>query len=226
MMEKPVTVLIADDHPLFLSGVRGAVERVPSLEVVAEAGDGEVAIAFIESLKPDLAILDIRMPKLSGLRVAREIKRRQLSTDVILLTMYDDEETFNEALDLGVMGYISKETAIDDVAAAIRSVVQGHRYISPSMMDLALNRRAGKSSRTKNLPMHTLSPAELRVLGLIAESMTSKEIADTLCISPRTVENHRAHISAKLDIHGSYSLLKFALENRANLLLSKTTHED
>lgn len=225
-METRITVLIADDHPLFLSGVRRVIEGVPSLEVVAEAGDGEKALAGIEALKPDLAILDIRMPGLSGLRVAREIQRRQLSTDVILLTMYDDEEIFNEALDLGVMGYISKESAVDDVAAAIRSVVQGHRYISPSLMDLALQRRVGKSSWSKSPLLSTLSPSELRILGLIAESMTSREIADALCISPRTVENHRAHISAKLGIHGCYSLLKFAMENRAEFIQGKGTLGD
>jgi DNA-binding NarL/FixJ family response regulator len=225
-METRVSVLIADDHPLFLSGVRRVLDGVPSLEVVAEVGDGEKALEAIESLKPKLAILDIRMPKLSGLRVAREIRHRQLSTDVILLTMYDDEETFNEAFAVGVMGYISKESAVDDVAIAIRSVLQGHRYISPSLMDLALPRRSGPSVSTKDLQLNSLSPAEVRVLSLIAESMTSKEIADTLCISHRTVENHRAHISAKLSIQGSYSLLKYALENRSKLMVSKTTQQD
>jgi len=224
-METRVSVLIADDHPLFLSGVRRVLDGVPSLDVVAEVGDGEKALEAIEALRPDLAILDIRMPKLSGLRVARELRKRQLATDVILLTMFEDEETFNEALDLGVMGYISKESAVDDVAVAIRSVLQGHRYISPSLMDLALQRRSGKPTGPKHVSLNTLSPAEMRVLGLIAESMTSREIADTLSISQRTVENHRAHISAKLSIQGSYSLLKFALENRSKLLSGLSTPE-
>ncbi len=225
-METRVSVLIADDHPLFLEGVRRVLDGVASVDVVAEVGDGEKALEGIERLKPDLAILDIRMPKLSGLRVVREIRRRLLATDIILLTMFDDEETFNEALDLGVMGYISKESAVDDVAVAIRSVLQGHRYISPSLMDLALQRRTGKPSGPKHVSLNTLSPSEMRVLSLIAESMTSREIADTLCISQRTVENHRAHISTKLSIHGSYSLLKFALEHRAKLTVSKTTQDD
>jgi len=224
-METRVSVLIADDHPLFLSGVRRVLDGVPSLDVVAEVGDGEKALEAIEALRPDLAILDIRMPKLSGLRVARELRKRQLATDVILLTMFEDEETFNEALDLGVMGYISKESAVDDVAVAIRSVLQGHRYISPSLMDLALQRRSGEPTGPKHVSLNTLSPAEMRVLGLIAESMTSREIADTLSISQRTVENHRAHISAKLSIQGSYSLLKFALENRSKLLSGLSTPE-
>lgn len=211
-----ISVLIADDHPLYRAGVRQVIEGVPSMKVVAEVGDGEAALEAITSLKPDLAVLDIRMPRRSGLQVVRELHSRALTTDVICLTMYDDEETFNEAMDLGVMGYVSKESAVDDVVAAIETVARGRHYISPSLMDLMVGRRARKGTR-EELPLHTLSPAERKVLKLIAESRTSKEIAEALFISQRTVENHRAHISAKLGVHGSYSLLKFALENRNKL---------
>jgi DNA-binding NarL/FixJ family response regulator len=211
-----ITVLIADDHPLYRAGVRQVIEGVPSMKVVAEVGDGEAALEAIEALKPDLAVLDIRMPRRSGLQVVREMHSRSLSTDVICLTMYDDEETFNEAMDLGVMGYVSKESAVDDVVAAIETVARGRHYISPSLMDLMVGRRARKETR-EELPLHTLSPAERKVLKFIAESRTSKEIAEALFISQRTVENHRAHISTKLGVHGSYSLLKFALENRSRL---------
>jgi len=214
-MESRISVLIADDHPLFLEGVRRAVEGVPSMLVVAEARDGEMALREIEARRPDLAILDIRMPKRSGLQVLREMKERQLSTDVIFLTMYDDEETFNEAMDLGVMGYVSKESAVDDLVAAIGTVVKGKHYISPALMDLMVGRCARPASKGRALD--PLSPAERKILKLIADSKTSKEIAEELFISQRTVENHRAHISAKLGIHGSYSLLKFAIENRARL---------
>lgn len=210
-------MVIADDHPLFLAGVRQAIECVPILEVVAETPDGAVALREIEALRPDLAVLDIRMPKLSGLQVLREMHARNLSTDVIFLTMYDDEETFNEAMDLGVMGYVSKESAVNDVVAAIDAVVAGRHFISPSLMDLMVARRAQPAPALRSLPLNALSPAERKILKLIAESRTSKEIAETLFISQRTVENHRAHISSKLDIRGSYSLLKFALENRSRL---------
>jgi DNA-binding NarL/FixJ family response regulator len=211
-----ITVLIADDHPLYRAGVRQVIEGVPSMKVVAEVGDGEAALEAIEALKPDLAVLDIRMPRRSGLQVVREMHARSLATDVICLTMYDDEETFNEAMDLGVMGYVSKESAVDDVVAAIETVARGRHYISPSLMDLMVGRRARKATR-EELPLNTLSPAERKVLKFIAESRTSKEIAEALFISQRTVDNHRAHISAKLGVHGSYSLLKFALENRNRL---------
>lgn len=216
-MERSVSVLIADDHPLFCTGVRQAIESVPSLRVVAECRDGEQALKEVEALAPDLAVLDIRMPKMSGLKVLREMHARNLSTDVIFLTMYDDEETFNEAMDLGVMGYVSKESAVNDVVAAIETVVRGRHFISPSLMDMMVARRAQSASRIKNRPLDTLSPMERRILTLIAESKTSKEIAEAFFISQRTVENHRAHISAKLGIHGSYSLLKFAIENKSSL---------
>jgi DNA-binding NarL/FixJ family response regulator len=220
-----ISVVIADDHPLFLAGVRKALEGVPTLEVVAEASDGATALAEIETRRPDLAVLDIRMPRLSGLQVLREMHQRNLLTDVIFLTMYDDEETFNEAMDLGVMGYVSKESAVNDVVAAIDTVVGGRHFISPSLMDLMVARRAQATPALRNLPLTVLSPTERKILKLIAESRTSREIADNLCISQRTVENHRAHISAKLSIHGSYSLLKFALENRSRLIPNKTTRE-
>ena len=210
-----ITVLIADDHPLYRTGVRQVIEGVPSMDVVAEMGDGEAALEAIGRLKPDLAILDIRMPRLSGLQVVREIHRRSLATDVICLTMYDDEETFNEAMDLGVMGYVSKESAVDDGVAAIATVARGSHYISPSLMDLMVAR--SNRPAPNELPLNSLSPAERKVLRLIAESRTSKDIAELLFISQRTVENHRAHMSAKLGVHGSYSLLKFALENRSRL---------
>ena len=216
-MTASVSVVIADDHPLFLAGVRQAIEGVSDLVVVAEASEGATALLEIETRRPDLAVLDIRMPKLSGLQVLREMHHRNLSTDVIFLTMYDDEETFNEAMDLGVMGYVSKESAVIDVVAAIGTVVRGRHFISPSLMDLMVARRAHPAPSIRNLPLSALSPAERKILKLIAESKTSKEIAEAFFISQRTVENHRAHISAKLDIHGSYSLLKFALENKARL---------
>jgi len=216
-MPPRVSVVIADDHPLFLAGVRQALEGVPGLEVVAETHDGATALGEIEARRPDLALLDIRMPRLSGLQVLREMHARNLSTDVIFLTMYDDEETFNEAMDLGVMGYVSKESAVNDVVAAIDAVVGGLHFISPSLMDLVVGRRAKPGPSLRHLPLNVLSPAELKILKLIAESKTSKEIAEALFISQRTVENHRTHISSKLDIHGSYSLLKYALENKSRL---------
>ncbi|WLT33462.1 response regulator transcription factor [Geothrix sp. PMB-07] len=217
MEPNQVTVLIADDHPLFLAGIRRTLEEVPTLQLVAEASDGEAALRAIEAEKPALAVMDIRMPRLSGLQVARELRQRNLATDVIFLTMYDDEETFNAAMDLGVMGYVSKESAVNDVVAAIETVVAGRHFISPLLMDLMVARRSQPAVPLRQTLPNGISPTERKILKLIAESKTSKEIAEAFSISQRTVENHRAHISSKLGIHGSYSLLKFALENKAHL---------
>ncbi len=214
-MERNITLLIADDHPLFRAGVRQAIQAVPAMTIVAEAGDGDTALHQLELLKPDVAVLDIRMPKRTGIQVVRELGKKKLQTGIIFLTMYDDEETFNEAMDLGVLGYVSKESVVNDVVHAIETVASGRHYISPGLMDLMVGRRERASSFEKEKPLlNTLSPTELKILKLIAESKTSKEIADELFISQRTVENHRTHISQKLNIHGSYSLLKFAIENK------------
>lgn len=219
-MKPRLTVLIADDHPLFLAGVRKAIEDIPSVQVVDEAHNGRQAVETIQRLQPRIAILDIRMPELTGLQVLKEIRKVGLDTQVIFLTMYDDQETFNEAMDLGAMGYVSKESAVDDMMSALEAVRFGKHYISPLLMNLMVNRCANPGGRSEPDPadnLDVLTAAERRVLKFISESMSSRQIAENLFISLRTVENHRAHICSKLGIHGSYSLLKFALENKHRL---------
>jgi DNA-binding NarL/FixJ family response regulator len=214
-MNRNLTIVLADDHPLFRAGLQQALIAVPWLKVVAEANDGEAALEKIKEFNPDIALLDIRMPKLSGLRVMRELNKSKILTDVIFLTMYDDEETFDAAMDLGVKGYVLKESAVKDVVNAIETVADGKHYISPTLMNLLMARRKKLPIRDKGgALLRSLSRTERRILKLIAESKTSKEIALELCISQRTVENHRAHIGAKLQIHGVFSLLKFALEHK------------
>jgi DNA-binding NarL/FixJ family response regulator len=217
-MNRKLTLVVADDHPLFRAGLRQALDAIPWIEVIAEAGDGDTALDKIKELHPDIALLDIRMPKLSGLRVMRELNKIKILTDVIFLTMYDDEETFDAAMDLGVKGYVLKESAVKDVVNAIETVADGKHYISPALMELMVAHRKKLPNRDKGSTLlKSLSPTERRILKLTAESRTSKEIANELCISQRTVENHRAHIAAKLQIHGVFSLLKFALEHKSQL---------
>jgi DNA-binding NarL/FixJ family response regulator len=220
-MKPRLTVLIADDHPLFLAGVRKAIESIPAVQVVAEAINGRQALDEIQLQTPRIAILDIRMPELTGIQVLKELRKRNLDTQVIFLTMYDDQETFDEAMDMGAMGYVSKESAVDDMMSAIDAVRFGKYYISPLLMNLMVNRCANPQARSESKDptscLTLLTAAERRVLKLISESMSSRQIAESLFISLRTVENHRAHICTKLEIHGSYSLLKFALENRTKL---------
>jgi DNA-binding NarL/FixJ family response regulator len=167
-------------------------------------------------LKPDLAVLDVNLPGLSGLEVARKLQTKRCATRIIILTMYKEEETFNLALDLGVKGFVLKENAVQDILASLVTVAAGGHYLSPSISGYLVRRRGRAEELAAHKPgLDDLTKAERRVLKLIAEKKTSREIAAELFISPRTVEAHRANISAKLDLRGSHSLLQFALENRS-----------
>jgi DNA-binding NarL/FixJ family response regulator len=211
-------ILIADDHPLFRQGLRQAIETDPGLAVLREVGDGPAALQSLRELDPDLCILDINMPGLDGLAVVRQMRAQRSRAEVIILTMYKEEELFNAALDLDVRGYVLKESAVSDILESIRAVMAGHRYLSPTLADFLFTRRAGAEALRKRKPgLDDLTPAERRILKRIAEDRTSKEIADELGLSPRTVENHRANICAKLDVHGVHALVKFAYDNKGRL---------
>jgi DNA-binding NarL/FixJ family response regulator len=217
-MSAKIKVLIVDDHPLFRRGLRQVVEGDARFELVGEAGDGLTALQFIQEKKPDVAALDVSLPGLSGLEIARKLQAKKTSTRVIILTMYKEEETFNRAMDLGVKGFVLKENAVEDILNGIVAVANGEHYLSPSISGYLVRRRGRAESLASEKPgLDTLTKAERRILKLIAEKKTSRQIGAELFISPRTVEAHRANISAKLELHGSHSLLHFALENRAAL---------
>lgn len=217
-MTPPITLIIADDHPLFRAGLHDVIVSDTSLRIVGEAGDGEMALSLIHRHAPAMAILDIDMPQMGGLAVARELRKQKSGTDVVFLTMYKEEDLFLEAMDVGARAYVLKDSAVNDILNAIHAVVEGRYYISPSLSDHLIKRSARAAKLVHNTPsLEDLSVAELRILRLIAESKTSKEIADSLSISYKTVENHRTNIAAKLHLRGSHSLLKFALENKGVL---------
>jgi DNA-binding NarL/FixJ family response regulator len=189
-----------------------------SPRVVAEAGDGDEALASIESAGPALAILDIDMPGRDGLEVARALRDQRSATRVILLTMHKDAWFLDAALDAGVQGYVPKDSAVAEIAGAIRSVHAGQAYVSPQLSNLLINRRQRAATLAKELPdIETLTPTEMKVLKLVAEIKTTKDIADALGISPRTVEHHRTSIATKLDLHGPHALLRFAVKHQASL---------
>lgn len=217
-MNSRIKILIADDHPLFRQGLRKTLEAESAFRIVQEAGDGPSALRGILELKPNLCILDIQMPGLDGLEVVRQMRAKHSPTEVILLTMYKEEDLLNAALDLGVKGYVLKESAVDDVVESVRSVSRGQHYLSPALSAFLVRRRAGAEALQNAKPgLQRLTPAECRILTLIAQDKTSKEIADELGLSPRTVENHRSNICAKLDVHGIHSLVKFAYGNKSRL---------
>ena len=211
-------VLIVDDHPLFRSGLRQVIAADTRFELVGEAGDGEAALKFILEKKPAVAVLDVNLPKLTGLEIARKLQGKKNPTRLIILTMHKEEELINRALDSGVNGFVLKENAVADILDAIQAVAAGGNYLSPSVSGFLIKRRSRAESLAAQKPgLDDLTTAERRILKLIAEKKMSKEIAAELFISPRTVEAHRANICNKLDLHGANSLLQFALENRSSL---------
>jgi DNA-binding NarL/FixJ family response regulator len=217
-MNPEISIVIADDHPVFRQGLRQIIEIEPGLKVAGEARDGAAALKLIQELKPDVAVLDINMPNMKGFDVAREIRQQGLKVGIIFLTMYDDERMFNEALNVGALGYLLKDSAISDIAESVRAVASGQHFISPTISRYLINRASRSAALSEQRPsLKDLTPSELRVLKLISEHKTSKEIAAQLFISYRTVENHRANICQKLGIHGSNALIKFALEHKFDL---------
>jgi len=198
--------------------LRQLVEADSRFELVGEAGDGRSALQLIMEKKPDIAMLDVNLPIMSGLEVARSLQEKRSSTHAVILTMYKEEETFNRAVDLGVKGFVLKENAVQDILDCLVAVAAGQHYLSPTISGYLVRRRGRAEELAVKKPgLNDLTKAERRILKLIAEKKTSREIATELFISPRTVEAHRANICAKLELRGSHSLLQFALENRASL---------
>lgn len=221
-MTPVITVLIADDHPIFRTGLRQVLESDAAVRVVAEAGNGDEALAIIEALRPDVAVLDIDMPGRDGLDVARSLRDRRSPTRVIILTLHTDARFLDAALDAGVHGYVPKESAVTDIGGAIRSVHAGQQYVSPALSGLLISRSRRAEALAKELPaLEALTPTEMRVLKLVAEIRTTKEIADALCISPRTVEHHRTSIATKLELRGSHALTRFAVQHQSALRNAK-----
>ncbi|MDQ4120236.1 MAG: response regulator transcription factor [Acidobacteriota bacterium] len=213
-----IRVILADDHPIFRQGLMQVVGRNAEVEIVGEAEDGAAALDLIEQLQPQVAVLDIDMPKKNGFAVAQTAREQKLPTNLIFLTMYKEEDAFNRALDLGVKGYVLKDSAVTEIVAAIKAAAAGQHYISPIISTFLINR----SSRIQNFIEQTpglasLTQSERRLLKLIAANKTTKEIADELFISPRTVDNHRANICQKLNLKGSHALLKFAFDHKSEL---------
>src|SRR5215470_17270583 len=217
-MKRPITVLIADDHPIFRKGLCEVLSEDQTIKLVAEVGDGATALQKIRELKPQAAVLDLDMPQMNGLQVAKKTMELKLPVAVVMLTMHKEEMLFNEAMNAGVLGFILKENAASDLLGCIRAVVSGEPFISPSLSSFLLNRKMDAQKLIQEKPeLETLTAAERRILKLIAEDLTSKEIAERLGISAHTVENHRAKICERLNLRGSHSLLKFAYDNKSRL---------
>ncbi|MBI3194199.1 MAG: response regulator transcription factor [Ignavibacteriae bacterium] len=217
MTNDPITLIIADDHPIVRAGLRQIIEKESSFHILDEAEDGETALQQILSRKPDVVLLDIHMPKLTGLQIAEQVSNRPIETKIILLTMVKDDKTFLKAIDLGVCGYVLKDSAVREVVKAIHTVAEDEFYISPELTSVLLKRKKIIAQAAGKSPLQQLTETERRILYFIADLKTNQEIADIMFISKRTVENHRVNISKKLGVQGTNSVLKFALENKEML---------
>lgn len=218
MTNGEITLLIVDDHPVFRRGLREIIGEHPGFKIIGEAGDGENGLRLALESHPDIAVVDIDMPGQSGFDMARGLKRVNSPVKVAFLTMYKDEDIFNAALDLGAKAYVLKENAADDIVDALQKVSQGEIYLCQSVSEIGKRRNEAVRALLFRKPqLENLTAAERRILKLIAEDRTTKEIADFLNISFKTVENHRLSICHKLNIHGSHSLLKFAFDHKSLL---------
>ena len=217
-MKGKVKIFIADDHPIFRSGLRQIIETDSRLKIVGEADDGEQAISALEELEVDVAILDIDMPQKDGFEVVRLIKQKRLSTAVIFLTMHKDERFLNTAFDLGIKGYILKDSAVTEIVQCVKSVIEGKEFVSHQLMGFLINRARNANELAKKQPqVNRLTLTERHILKLIGDYKTSKEIAEQMAIGIRTVEHHRANICEKMELKGNHALLKFAVEHKSNL---------
>lgn len=215
-MPETIKILIADDHPVMRLGLSHLIKNEPDMEVVGIAANGTEAIQMAKKARPDVIILDIDMPEMDGLSLAHHIKKELPDLKIVIFTAHHNEEAFNAAIDAGVEGFISKENVFGDLSEGIRQVAQGKNYFSSVFSDYLINRirNNDKNKKEKQAIAEQLTPTEMRIMGLIAEMKTSKEIADQLFISVKTVENHRTNICRKLNIKGKNALLRFALIHR------------
>jgi DNA-binding NarL/FixJ family response regulator len=215
-MRDMIRVLLADDHPVVRRGLKATIEEDERLRVIAEAADGTEALQKIFDLKPEIAILDIDMPGLNGLGVARELAQQNVDTRIIFMTFHANEDLMRAAMDVGGKGYLLKGSETDEIAAAIHAVSAGRTYIGSTMAAVLL-KQSDKSGSAPALDVSVLTPAEKKILRLISDGLSSKEIGDQLSIHYRTVENHRTNMCRKLNIEGANALARFALQNRAAL---------
>ena len=205
------TILLADDHPVVRQGLRMLLEVEPDFTVVAETGDGLQVVSLVESLRPDVLVLDLMMPGLGGLEVTRRVRRQSPDTRIVVLSMYSDVAYVSEALEGGASAFVLKKSTAAELVGAIRDALAGKRYLDSSVFPEAIERHR-MQARSAGDPYERLTRREREVLHLVGEGLTSAEIADRLDISPRTVDMHRRHLVRKLNLTGQAALVRYALQ--------------
>ena len=211
-----IRVLLADDHTIVRQGVRLCLEAMGDIEVVAEAEDGQIAVQLANQLRPDVAVVDLTMPRLNGVEAIRQIRRDLPDTEVVVLSVHDSEPYVLQALRAGAAGYVLKRNAATELAAAIRAAHDGQAYLHPSIARRVIDdylSRIHASEDAASEPHERLTPREREVLQLAAEGHSTRAIAGLLCLSTKTVEHHRASLMTKLGLHGQTELVKYAIRS-------------
>lgn len=213
-MTSKIRILIADDHTLLRNGICALLQDEQDMQIVGEAEDGREAVRLAGQLKPHVVLMDIAMPLLNGLEATRQIKREHPEIGVLVLTMYDHEEYFRQMLEVGASGYIIKRAAATELVSAIRAVYRGESVLSPAITRLVLEDYLNRDVHRESSDPNALSSREREVLQLIAEGKTSREIADILHLSVKTVQSHRTSLMQKLDLHDRGDLIKYAIQKK------------
>jgi two-component system response regulator NreC len=212
-MKKPCRILIAEDHTILREGLRALLSSEPRFDVVGEAEDGRNAVRCVETLGPDLVLMDLSMPRMSGLDAIREIKKTSPDTKIIALTVHKTEEYILTTLQAGADGYVLKDATHSELMMAIEQVLMGKRYLSPGISEKVIEGYLeGKKTLKTTSAWDSLTQREREVLKLIAEGYKNKDVADDLYISLKTVEKHRANLMKKLDLHNAAELTALAME--------------
>lgn len=212
-MAQHTKILIIDDHPLFREGLKAIIERDSKFRVIGEAGTGRQGISMVREYKPDLAVVDISLPDMNGIQVTRELLASVPDIKIIIVSMHSKIDYIAEAFQAGASGYIAKDSASDRLLQGIESVLGGEYFLDSSVSHQVVEKLMQfpvKEAKIADSDYGSLTPREQEVMRLLAEGSTPKEIADKLCISPKTVENHRANIMKKLDIHSTMELVRYA----------------
>jgi DNA-binding NarL/FixJ family response regulator len=207
-------VIIADDHPVFRAGLKTTLKGLKGYDVVAETADGKQTLAAVERCRPDLLLLDIEMPGLNGLDVLKKLKDTRVPVACVCMTMHKGSDLMEAAFSLGARGYLLKDAALSEIGACLKAVLAGELYTTTGL-DIKRPKQSNVNSRLQDL-----TPSERKVLSRVSENRTSKEIADELGVSVRTIETHRSNICGKLGLHGVHTLVKFAFDNRKELQLT------
>jgi two-component system response regulator NreC len=213
-MISKIRILIADDHTLLRNGICAILEDEQDMVIVGEANDGREAVRLAGQLKPNVVLMDIAMPLLNGLEATRQIKHDHPEVNVLVLTMYDHEEYFRQMLEVGASGYIIKRAAATELVSAIRAVYDGEAVLSPAITRLLLEDYLNHDVHHDKDDPNALSSREREVLQLIAEGKTSREIAEILHLSVKTIQSHRTSLMQKLDLHDRGELIKYAIQKK------------